>query len=73
MVFFFFGFHAGKKVENRGFLAGLKTGVFLLFILILFNVCIYQTGFKIIRVIYYMVLIFASVLGATLGINRKKE
>lgn len=73
MVFFFFGFHTGKKAENRGFLAGLKIGILLLLVLLLFNLCFYQTGFKIIRIIYYMVLIFASVVGATLGINRKKE
>ncbi len=73
LVFFTFGFKTGKKTENRGFLAGLKIGFLLLAVLLLFNLVFYQTGFSLIRVIYYMVLLFASVVGATLGINRKKE
>lgn len=73
IVFFVFGFKSGKKAENRGFLAGLKIGFLLLIVLLLFNLLFYQTGFSLIRVIYYMVLIFASVVGATLGINKKKE
>lgn len=73
VVFFLFGFKTGKKTENRGFLAGLKIGFLLLLVLLLFNLVFYQTGFKLIRVIYYMVLLFASVVGATLGINKKKE
>lgn len=72
-LFFLFGFKTGKRTENRGFLAGLKIGFLLLLVLLLFNLVFYQTGFKLIRVIYYMVLLFASVIGATLGINRKKE
>lgn len=72
-VFFLFGYKSGKIAENRGFIAGLKIGLLLLLVLFLLNVCIYQTGFQIIREIYYMVLIFSSVVGATIGINRKKE
>lgn len=73
LVFFLFGLKAGKSAENRGFLAGLKIGSLLLLVLILFNLIFYQTGFQIIRIIYYIVLLFASVAGATIGINRKKE
>lgn len=72
-VFFLFGYKAGKKTENRGFLAGIKIGLLLLLVLILFNLLFFQTKFQIIRVIYYMVLVFASVVGSTIGINRKKE
>lgn len=73
IVFFVFGYKAGKKTENRGFLAGLKIGFLLLVVLLLFNLVLYQTGFSFLRVIYYMVLLFASVVGSTIGINKKKE
>lgn len=73
IVFFVFGLKAGKKATNRGFLAGLKIGFLLLSVLLLFNLIIYQTGFNVTRVIYYMVLIFASVIASTIGINRKQE
>lgn len=73
IVFFMFGYKLGKKTENRGFIAGLKIGLLLLFVLILLNVGIYQTEFHVIRMVYYIVLLFASVVGSTIGINRKKE
>lgn len=73
LVFFIFGYLREKKVENRGLLEGLKIGFLFLILLLFFNLVIYQTGFKIVRIIYYMVLVFASVVGATIGINRKKE
>lgn len=73
LLFFTFGYKTGTKAENRGFVAGLKIGLLLLLVLIFFNLIFYQTSFKLIRVIYYLVLLFASVVGATIGINRKKE
>lgn len=73
IVFLVFGYARGKKIENRGFIEGLKIGFLFLILLLFFNLIIYQTEFKIIRIIYYMVLVFASVVGATIGINRKKE
>ncbi len=73
LIFFVFGFKVGKKALNRGFLAGLKMGILLLIVLIVFNLFFYQTSFKVIRIIYYMILLFACVVGSTLGINTKKE
>ncbi len=73
ILFLAFGYKMGKKAENRGFIAGLKIGLLLLLILIVFNLIVYQTGFSYIRIIFYLVLLFASVVGATIGINRKKE
>lgn len=73
LLFALFGFREGKKAESKGFIAGLKIGFLMLTILILFNLIFYQTGFFVIRILYYMVLVFASVVGSTIGINAKKE
>ncbi len=73
LLFFVFGFKAGKKSENKGFIAGLKVGVLFLFLLFIINLIFYQTGFKWIRLFYYLLLLFTSIIGATIGINTKKE
>lgn len=73
LVFFFFGLSSGKRCTSKGFIAGLKIGLLLLLVLILLNVLFYQSGFKIIRILYYMALLFSSVIGATIGINTQKE
>lgn len=73
IVFLAFGYKMGKHTENRGFLEGLKIGFLLLLILFFFNLLLFQTGFQMIRILYYLSLLFASVVGATIGINQKKE
>lgn len=73
LLFFIFGFIAGKKQENKGFLAGLKLGVMFILILIFYNILIYQTEFSMYRLFYYILLVISSVIGSMLGINTKKE
>lgn len=73
VVFLIFGFRTGKKTEAKGFIAGLKMGLFLCFSLLLMNLIFYHSGFKFVRVLYYLILLFSSILGATIGINSKKE
>lgn len=73
LVFFIFGFQSGKKVEAKGFLAGLKTGGIFLLVLLLFNLFLHRFAFHLFTLLFYLVLLLASILGATLGINTKKE
>ncbi len=70
---FIFGVLAGKKANNKGFLEGFKTGLLFIAILVLFNLLIYQSSFSVMRLIYYVVLLFSCVFGAMLGINTKKS
>ena len=73
LVFFVFGFKTGKKAEAKGFLAGLKIGGIFLFVLLLLNLFLHHFQFHLLTLLFYFVLLLASILGATLGINTKKE
>ena len=73
LLFFIFGFRAGKKAEAKGFLAGIKVGTLFLVCLFLFHLIVNRFHFAWITILFYLVLLLASVLGATLGINTKKE
>lgn len=73
LLFFVFGFRSGKKTEAKGFLAGLKVGALFLALLFLLNLILNQFQMHWITLLFYVVLLLASVLGATLGINTKKE
>lgn len=72
-VFFFFGLKVGKKTESKGFIAGLKIGILLLLCLLLINIIFYRSSFSFIRILFYVLYLLASVFGATIGINTKKE
>ncbi len=73
LVFFVFGFLAGKKTEAKGFMAGLKTGGLFVLVLFLLNIIFTVFQFRVGSLLYYLILLATSVLGAMLGINTKKE
>ena len=72
-LFFVFGIKSGKRANNKGYLAGLKIGGLFLLLLIIINLFTNRVIFSISTLIYYIVLILASVLGGMLGINKKEQ
>ncbi len=73
LLFFFFGFGAGKKSKSKGLLAGLKIGILFLLVLFFFNLVFFRSPLKLARLWYSLILLLFSSVGATIGINRKKE
>ena len=73
IVFMVIGFNYGKKAPSKGYLEGLKIGSLLIFFLLIINLLFFQTGFALSRIIYYIVLILASILGSMVGINKKQD
>lgn len=73
LLFLVLSFKEGKTSNIRGIITGLKTGIFLIFILVIFNLIFYQSSFKFLHLVYYLILLFASLLGAIVGINTKKS
>ncbi len=72
-LFFIFGLKNGKKAINKGYLAGLKVGGLFLLVLIIISLFTSKNIFSLSTFIYYLVLILASTLGGSLGINKKSE
>ena len=72
-LFFIFGLKNGKKASNKGYLAGLKVGGLFLLVLFIISLFTSKNIFSLSTFIYYLVLILASTLGGSLGINKKSE
>lgn len=72
-LFFIFGLKNGKKASNKGYLAGLKVSGLFLLVLIIISLFTSKNIFSLSTFIYYLVLILASTLGGSLGINKKSE
>ena len=66
------GFYIGKYTNNKGYLEGIKIGAIFVVIMFLFSILGFST-FKWTMLLYYIILILSSMLGAMIGINRKKE
>lgn len=66
------GFIIGKKQGRNGWLEGLKLGLIFLIILTLFNILGLDSAISIKMVIYYLILVIATILGSIVGVNRLK-
>lgn len=73
ILFLIFSFKEARISSSRGIITGLKVGLFLNTILIFINLILFQSSFKFLRLIYYIILLFSSLLGSIIGVNTKKE
>jgi len=73
LLFLVFSFKEARISSSRGIITGLKIGLFLNAILIFINLILFQSSFKFLRFIYYIILLFSSILGSIIGVNTKKE
>ena len=73
ILFLIMGIIEGINSEKKGFIAGFKIGLLFIVIMLLLNLVIFQSKFSISRLIYYIILLFSSIFGAMIGINRKKK
>lgn len=73
LVFLILSFREAKTNTSRGIITGLKTGGFFILILLLINLIFFQSQFKFLKLIYYLILLFSGILGAIVGINTKKN
>ncbi|MDD2518855.1 MAG: TIGR04086 family membrane protein [Bacilli bacterium] len=66
------GFIIGTRSISKGWLAGLKLCLVFLIFLTLFNLLGLQHKFKLIDLIYYLILIGSTMFGSMIGINKRK-
>ncbi len=72
-AFFIFGLKNGRLATCKGYLAGLKVGGLFLGLLIIISLFASKNIFSLTTIIYYVTLILASIMGGSLGINKKSE
>ena len=65
------GIYIGKNSSNKGYLNGIILS--LIIVLIFFITNLFLDGFKIYQLIYYLIIILTTTIGAMFGINRRKE
>lgn len=64
-------FKIGKISSKKGYIEGLKYGVIWIILLLIINLII--KNFNITSIIYYLILIFISIIASVLGINKRKN
>ena len=66
------GIYLGNKVDQKGYLEGLKLGLGTIIIFIIFSL-IFKQKLGINSFIYYIIILTISIIGSIIGINKKKK
>jgi len=66
------GFIIGKNSKQKGWLEGIKLGLIITVIFVLFKYLGLNQKFIVTNIIYYFILIVSCTLGSMIGINKKK-
>ncbi len=73
LLSFILGAFAGKNASSKGYVEGLKLSGLMIIILLLCNVIFFQSNFTLPRILYYFLILTSTIIGAMIGINKKKK
>ncbi len=66
------GFITGRSSNSKGYLNGLLISLISILILLIISL-IFRVTLNLNSLMYYIILIFSTVLGSMIGINKKKK
>ena len=67
--FFIISTIASHKLNEKGYILGIKLGLLFIILMLLINLIIFKSSFNIDRIIYYIILLASSILGGSFGKN----
>ncbi len=73
IIFTLYGYLQGLKTNKKGFIEGLLIGGLLISILFVITLIFFIKSIRIGTLFYYLILLFCSMVGATIGKNKKAE
>jgi len=73
LSFFIGGISLGKKSNQKGWLEGIKLGLILIIMILIFNYLALDWNFNLKNILYYLILMMGSIFGSMIGISRKKK
>lgn len=71
LALFIGGYKVGNNANKKGYIEGIKLSLIVIVILFMFSYLGFNASFSISLILYYIILIISSMLGAMIGINKK--
>lgn len=71
LSFFIVASRISADTKEKGFIVGVKLGLFCILLLVVINLIFFKSNFKIDRILYYIILLASSALGGSFGKNFK--
>lgn len=73
LSFFIGGISLGKKSNQKGWFEGIKLGLILIIMILIFNYLALDWSFNLKNTLYYLILMIGSIFGSMIGISRNKK
>lgn len=67
------GMYLGKNSNKKGYLEGLKIGLFMIIFLFCMSYFGFNKSFSISNLIFYIIILVSSIFGSVIGINKKSS
>lgn len=71
VIIFVTSYKLGKLTDKNGYLTGIKFGLIYILIFILISLIFYVGKIHLRIIIYYLIILFTSILGSIMGIQKK--
>ena len=71
LALFIGGYKVGNNASKKGYIEGIKLSLIVIVLLFMFSYLGFNASFSISLILYYIILIISSMLGAMIGINKK--
>lgn len=71
LALFIGGYKVGNNANKKGYIEGIKLSLIVIILLFMFSYLGFNASFSISLILYYIILIISSMLGAMIGINKK--
>lgn len=71
IIFFIYGIQRGKVTNKKGIIEGLLTGGIMLALLFVITLIFFHTSLSLATLLYYLALLFVTIVGSTVGKNKK--
>ena len=71
LALFIGGYKVGNNANKKGYIEGIKLSLIVIVLLFMFAYLGFNASFSISLILYYIILIISSMLGAMIGINKK--
>ncbi len=73
MYSFIISYNKGKVCEEKAYKEGFKLGLFYIITLTVLSIITFNFSFKVKRILYYLIILFATTLGSIVGIQKKSK
>lgn len=73
ILFFVLSYINAYIQQKKGFLEGIIMGLIFIIVMLLIKIILFNSGYGLSTLIYYIVLFISSILGGMIGVNKKSE